>query len=567
MRKPFVATLFALALLIFAPFATFAADYSITDYRMTVDIQTDGSANVAETLTYDFDSSYNGILSSFDVRDVDGLTGLKLFVDGSVAVQLDAQEEDGMLNVRAYAPGERGVRVFRYEYTLQGLCQRYRDSARLNYKLIGAGNQVPLEKAYIEISIPEGKITNTWVHGAMTTNDAYPLASHSVAAGPARVESGRFVEVDMLFDADALAGAPLIDQDIVQDVRALEEKNETAVREAARRQARTHEILRFSLPGALLALALAFGLWLRTLSRKAGFRGAEQMGDLKSLTGINAAVAEQLKRGHISMNAVSGTLLELTQTGVLEMKRHGSGDSTIGFSVKKRPSSQLRPHQSILMDWLFGDRDEFGIDSMNVGKDKGLAEAYDKGYNAFSAQAKADVELGGYHQPKRVLRQITSGFLLALILGAALAIALFVMKQWVLGICALLLTGALCYGFIKLEHRSEKGLEVEAGLRTLIELAKNKPLTDQGLYVYLPLLASLGVLGEMGGAHHETQTDYAQDGLPYWLYYGFPGDWSRTQTGMRETHRHNHSVSSPSSGAGGSFSSGGGGGGGGHGAW
>ena len=84
MRKFTVLLVMVLMLL---PLGALAADYTIAAYSMDVAIEGDGSARVAERLTYEFDGSYNGILSSIDVGDVEALEDLKLYVDGGTLLR------------------------------------------------------------------------------------------------------------------------------------------------------------------------------------------------------------------------------------------------------------------------------------------------------------------------------------------------------------------------------------------------------------------------------------------------------------------------------------------------
>ena len=199
MRKFMV--LLVMVLMLLPPYAL-AADYTIAAYSMDVAIEDDGSARVAERLTYEFDGSYNGILSSIDVGDVEALEGLKLYVDGGTLLrQVDqmqmepftytAQREGDLLNIRAYAPGDGGARFFEYEYTLRGLAQRYQDAARLNYKLIGIANAVTLRDATITVTFPNAP-TDYFVHGAMDETHL-SLEGSVLTAGPRDVYPGEYV--------------------------------------------------------------------------------------------------------------------------------------------------------------------------------------------------------------------------------------------------------------------------------------------------------------------------------------------------------------------------------------
>ena len=270
MRK--IAAVVLLILMVF-PVGALADGFSITAYLMDVDIREDGSAQVAENLTYDFDGSYNGILSSFDVGDVEGMEDLKLYVDGGTLMrQVDALgsepftyttvREGDLVNIKAYAPGNGGQRVFRYEYVFRGLAQRYRDAARLNYKLIGLNNQATLEGAILRVTFPSAP-EHWFAHGAMGAEDLSVGADGVLTAGPKDVRPGEYLEIDALFPADSMALAPLIDEPVVQSTLDTEARlaEEKAAAEAA--AAETRNRMRYGVIGLLAAFFIGAALMLR----------------------------------------------------------------------------------------------------------------------------------------------------------------------------------------------------------------------------------------------------------------------------------------------------------------
>ena len=124
-----------------------AADYSITNYSMDIHVLPDGSAEVTETLIYDFDGKYNGILSLFDTDGLDGISDFHAFIDGTEMLLTDSMDylpdtytvtEDGPLaEIRIYSPGRSDVRAVTYEYVMEGLAKRYEDTALIRRRFIG----------------------------------------------------------------------------------------------------------------------------------------------------------------------------------------------------------------------------------------------------------------------------------------------------------------------------------------------------------------------------------------------------------------------------------------------
>lgn len=206
-----------------------APDYRITGYHMSVAVQSDGSARVTEELTYHFGGAYNGILSSLDASGTDGIEDITLYVDGIRQLQqvdemrkepctFTVAQEGDLVNVKAYAPGGAGDRVFRYKYLMKGLARRYLDTGRINFKFIGVNNQVALENAQITLAFPgSGRPIDSFVHGAMGAEDMAVIAGGALKLGPRSVQPGEFVEVDALFPGEWLKDAPLIPENALAD--------------------------------------------------------------------------------------------------------------------------------------------------------------------------------------------------------------------------------------------------------------------------------------------------------------------------------------------------------------
>ena len=393
MRK--IAAVVLLVLMVF-PVGALADGFSIPAYSMDVAIREDGSAQVTENLTYDFDGSYNGILSSFDVGDVEGMEDLKLYVDGGTLMrQVDvlggepftytAVREGDLVNIKAYAPGNGGQRIFRYEYVFRGLAQRYRDAARLNYKLIGLNNQATLEGAILRVTFPDAP-EHWFAHGAMGAEDLSVGAHGVLTAGPKDVQPGEYVEIDALFPADSMSLAPLIDEPVVQSTLDTEAKlaEEKVAAEAA--AAETRSRMRYGVIGLLAAFFIGAALMLR--QKLARFGVKKDIGpsdDMEALAGLDAAVAELLGRGKVSESGFSATLLELVQKGALSMAAEVhplTGEKETKFTVVNR-RADLTQQQTVLFDWLFQGREFLWIEDLNAGKDAKLAQSFASGYSGW----------------------------------------------------------------------------------------------------------------------------------------------------------------------------------------
>jgi hypothetical protein len=160
---------------------------------------------VVENLTYEFDGGYNGILSSFDVGDVEGMDDLKLYVDGGMLMrQVDALggepftytlvREGRFVNVKAYAPGDGGQRTFGTSTSSAASPSATGTPRGSTTKLIGISNQATLGRATIRVTFP-GAPTHWYAHGAMGAEDLSVGADGPCLRRVRRTSAGEYVEI------------------------------------------------------------------------------------------------------------------------------------------------------------------------------------------------------------------------------------------------------------------------------------------------------------------------------------------------------------------------------------
>lgn len=573
-----VLTMLLTAMVCLAPSYALAANYEIVDYLIEANVQADGAAQITETLTYDFDGDYNGILSALDVGDVSSLEGLTLFVDDHTQLRrvdvLDdtpntyvAQKNGDMVEVRAYAPGHAGMRRFRYEYRMTGMAQRYQDAARLNYKLIGVNNPEGLERATVRVTLP-GAVIDAWAHGVARTSQVVKAGRQVEVSGLA-VEPGQFVELDVLFDEAALAQAPVIGQPIVDEARALEKQLAQQEAEADARSARNKGFFKVGILGGSAAFAAWFMLLLKRQHAVRGYKRKREKGiagDFAQLAALPAAMGQLLKQNQVDTDGLAGTILELARAGLVAIKPP-EGDGGMGFVRTDKASEGLEAHQALVLEWLFSGGNTVCVSHWNAGKDYAQAHAFEQRLGAYRDQVKEDAVARG-------LQFAGEGkLILTVVLMAVSAIVLCVLAGvadlwWMIPVIVVA-AGLMWWRFASLRVHTDAGDAALDAIDQFIERMGKEQAPDSA--ALLPLAVALGLMDEMDverGQDAAREFDY-NSAMP-WLYMGWRHDVYWMRRDLRETHRHNESVPDPSashgSGSGGA-SSGGGGGGGGHGAW
>ena len=103
---------------------------------------------------------------------------------------------------------------FRINYVAKGAAKRYSDTAELYWQFIGDETGVPTGPVHIEIT-PPAPLTKeqvkAWAHGPLTGTVAIG-ADGAVTLDVPELPANTFVEARVLYPADALPAAPVIDE-------------------------------------------------------------------------------------------------------------------------------------------------------------------------------------------------------------------------------------------------------------------------------------------------------------------------------------------------------------------
>lgn len=197
------------------------ADYRIDNYHVKVDVQKDGSAQVTQTMRYDFDDDYHGV---FNVQDLRGIQGAKLekvttrLNGGSLqtARKSDAESNNTYqltqnaerMRVKLYQRTRNNDKLqVRYQYRLYGVVTNYADTAELNWRVIGSGWDVALHGVKVTIQLPAkdvGKL-QAWTHGPLSGYTTVDRKLGRVTMTVNRNPAKQFVESHLVFPTSVTA--------------------------------------------------------------------------------------------------------------------------------------------------------------------------------------------------------------------------------------------------------------------------------------------------------------------------------------------------------------------------
>lgn len=568
-------TVWLVMALLCLPLAAHAASYEIAAYDMDISIAADGAGHVRETLTYQFDGSYNGILGVIGHEGGLGLGEVRITVDGDTVLEqvgaLDGvpytytlRTEGERTHYQAFAPGGEGARVFTIEYRLGGMAQRYLDTARVNHVLLDSESAYQVATLRIALPGTQDEAISPFVHGAMDASQM-TLQGGVITLGPAKLPAEAKLEVDILFPEAWLAEARPVQMNMLEEALA----QEAAIAEAAaaqaaerQRQAEATQLLVTILLGVYAVAALVLFFVYR--GRYGLRRHLVPRTDEALLDAITAAEAQAMKLGGVDAGGFTATLLELTDGGTLTME--ADGEDTV-FAITGKADGHV-PHHRQLLDWLFASQASLRISALDADDDYEAAKAFTEGYNAWKAKVREGLVARGWVQDNGAAR-------MAGILGvpvAGLALSFFLLRQglWPLAIGGVVLSLLLGVLFSRVRKLSDEG---EAHMAALVGFEENYAdllASDPGAVVRrAPLVMALGHMQPLAD-WIDTRPSGDVGYMPYWAYAGWHHQAVRMNETVREAQSHN--AGTQQAGDGGSTSSGGGfsggtGGGNSHGAW
>lgn len=555
------------AILLFYPIGVLAdTDYSIERYSMYVEVQTDGSAEVLEALSYDFDGDYNGILSLFDTDGIDGIENFKVIIDGIEMTQVDemtyientytvTEVGEDLFEVRVYSPGRNNERLVVYEYTMKNLARRYADTGMIHRKFIGENSSVTLQNAGIAIHFPgnESGIANgsvdIFVHDGM---DASKISSDEgfIFIGPENINSGESVELRLLFPADWLSEAAIIDEEMYN--AALDEESRIAEEEQLR-AVRT-ENAKYIFTAAYLLIF--FSVWA-LMAKKYGLKNnRRETADSNLISKYPAAFLTAALEDEADTDALTGTLMELVADGSIRMEPEGEG---LRFTQVRTDYSGYYLHQAVLSEWLFDERDTFFLSDLNAGDDYERAQQFEAGYSWYISQVSADMLKANLRFKNDALRISMNALIIILGAMGTGGVLLAGKANLLLGI----ILGGSLFLLVSLMNRIRRLTDEGETLRAAANAFKESGvIPSEGFSRDIPYYAALGMTEPL---IHAMEGSSAADDMPVWMYSGWYYSLHTLNTDLRDTHHHNASIPDPNASSSGSSS--GNGGGGGHGAW
>ena len=225
-----------ISIIIIKPSKVEADSYKINNMNIEAIINEDGSVNIVQDITYDFNGSYNGIYLNIPIKttylEQKVIKGSKindsLYEGDSVTVKeikvIDSsknseeifQEVEKARNgdskvytkesnkneekIKIYYPVSNKTETFQISYKINNLCVSHEDIGELYYNFIGGEWKCLIENLNIDIYLPnnENEIL-IWGHGPLN-GESEILSSKHASFRIADVKPGQYVAARVVFD-------------------------------------------------------------------------------------------------------------------------------------------------------------------------------------------------------------------------------------------------------------------------------------------------------------------------------------------------------------------------------
>lgn len=305
-----------------------AKSFHIRQYHVQINLQKNGDALVQQQITYHFNGNFNGVYYNQDTAGIGRLSQAKVTVGNQQFRQSTSAaprtysliHQRNNTRFKVYYPAHNQTVTFNYQYRLSGVVTNYRDTAEMNWKIIGSAWDVALKNVRITVQLPSQHISTlqAWTHGPLSGQTTVSKTRGQVTMKVATVPENTAVESHLLFPTTVTPTAPTKAIKRKQAAQRLEAKLAHEANQKRRLAFLMPLILTISL--LLIATGHLFGQWhwfRRHAKHHVNERPVVHRFDIPSYSPV--ASQSILTRQAPNTKAFSAWLLELAAAGELQI--------------------------------------------------------------------------------------------------------------------------------------------------------------------------------------------------------------------------------------------------------
>jgi uncharacterized membrane protein len=461
-----------------------AKSYHINRVDISAQVYGDGSLEVTESRTYDFQGAF-----SFAYRDLPA-SGRVSFGDfrvseGGRPYRLDTSEQPGTYtisrssdNIRVtwYYSANDEARTFDFHYRATNAVERYLDAAVLYFKFLDDAWTVVQDNIAVTLRPPvpmarEG--LHEWVHGPLWAESRI-TSDGTILITCRHLPANTYLEIRALYPPDLFGDVG----PQMQYVRAeIMEEEATWAEEANRQRERAveHEAARLRRIGygkwaipAVCAVGLALWAWIASTYRRRPSvgRAPEITSEIPEET-PPALLDYLLKNRAVSGGALVGTMLDLARRGFLRLREEQVRKKQLFGGTKMEPeyhwdldraylndhTHQSLPYERALLEFLF-DELAGGADSISLDTLKKKRRDFVRFFRTWTKRVETEAECHGWFDRRSIRGFYYSLGLGVIMLLAAIPAALF-LGVW--GVALIIAGGAVLVLSFLIPQRTVEG--------------------------------------------------------------------------------------------------------------
>ena len=231
-------------------------------------MQKNGDVIVNQAVTYAFDGKFHGVYYDQDLKGIKGVEDIGAQIandDNPINLPVENSGKNDTLSIekgsdkvrmKIYHEMDGGSATFVYRYTIRELITNYRDTAELNWKVIGKGWEKPLSDVQITINLPSRPVPDlkAYGHGDLSGETKVDRNRGRVVMTIEHNPARTFVETHLLFPTSVTPDCLNVKNIIYKEEAERKERELAKIANEKRRKERFFSYLAF---GAVFVLSLA----------------------------------------------------------------------------------------------------------------------------------------------------------------------------------------------------------------------------------------------------------------------------------------------------------------------
>lgn len=422
MRNRKVIALVIFVFLLLVPVQAFAVDFDITEVQIEAQLNEDGTADVTEQFTYEFEDEFNGITRSLIPKEG---TSIEEFTASDSRRDLEVEVEDGLYKI--YRSGNDGDSIqVELNYRIIGAVEKFEDGAEFYWPFFDASNESEYGDMTITV-IPPAPAAETEALGYGEAFDTASITEDGTAVFDlGNVPSEENADIRAIFEPDLFPGVTAQDGTVRDELANDQEELENEAAAFARNQQIVKSI---GIPAIAILGALFIGLvlfaWLKASRRKRSVQsGTYEFFVPKDSMSI-PALLHFTNPTYVAANGMSAAILDLMR------KRKIRQLSEDHFALADRNTDH--PHEAVLIGLLFdtiGDGQEFTLEQVEIyTKNEINHEDYNAATAEWNKEVRAEVLAHDFYEKHIGLRWAV-GIMSAVFIGLAIVSGIYGLLPW-----------------------------------------------------------------------------------------------------------------------------------------